>query len=104
MIFATAQDGELGATIVEFYSLHLWSWRVTDPDSGIGEWVRCRAIELDVMIPISIGDPLTTFDLAGFAEGTGSIFISANDDIFAVEIKSGQIIKTSVTPSVSSTN
>nr|AVY91825.1 F-box domain [Saccharum hybrid cultivar SP80-3280] len=94
MIFATAQDGELGAATVEFYSLHLWSWRATDPDGGIGEWVRCRVIELDVMIPISIGDPLTMFDLAGFAEGTGSIFISANDDIFTVELKSGQITKT----------
>ncbi|KAG0542435.1 hypothetical protein BDA96_02G103900 [Sorghum bicolor] len=93
MIFATAQDGDLGAATVEGYSLHLWSWRATDPVGGFGEWVRWRVIELDVMIPISIGDPSTTFDLAGFAESTGLIFIRANDDIFTVELKSGHITK-----------
>jgi hypothetical protein len=93
MIVTAVQDGELGATIVEGYRLHLWSWRETNPDGGIVEWARSKVIELDVMIPISIGDPLTTFDLAGFAEGINSIFISSNDDIFTVELKYSQITK-----------
>ena len=42
----------------------------------------------------------TEFDLAGFAQGAGLIFISANDyhrSIFTVELKSGHITKTGKT-------
>jgi hypothetical protein len=95
IIFAAARDGELGAATVEGYHLHLWSW-----DAGVGEWARIRVIELDTMIPISIADPSTEFDLAGFAQGAGLIFISANDyhhSIFTVELKSGHITKTGKT-------
>ncbi|KAJ1274390.1 hypothetical protein BS78_05G058000 [Paspalum vaginatum] len=45
------------------------------------------------MISIAIGDPSTWLEVVGFAEGVGSIFISANDVIFTVELKSGHIRK-----------
>jgi hypothetical protein len=46
------------------------------------------------MIPTStIGDLFTTFYVVGFAEGTSYIFISANDSIFSVELKSVRINK-----------
>ncbi|KAJ1254476.1 hypothetical protein BS78_K052000 [Paspalum vaginatum] len=92
-LLATAEDGDLEAAAVEGYSLRLWSWRTDPDDGGVGEWVRGRAIELEAMISISIGDPSTWLDVVGFAEGVGSVFISANDVIFTVELKSGHIRK-----------
>ncbi|CAD6220423.1 unnamed protein product [Miscanthus lutarioriparius] len=50
MIFATAHDGELGAATVEFYSLHLWSWRATDPDDSIGEWTVAKFSLRDIVL------------------------------------------------------
>lgn len=58
-------------------------------DAGAREWARVRVIELDTMLPISMGDPSTEFDLAGIAQGASLISISANDDhhnIFIVEL------------------
>lgn len=52
-------------------------------------------IELDSMIPSGIiVDPMTNkFYVAGFVEGAGYVFISTNDSVFSVELKSGRISK-----------
>jgi hypothetical protein len=92
MVLVTAEDGGLGAAGVEKYGLHLWSWRRIGP-GGAGKWVQSRVIELDMMIPIAIGDPSTNLNVVGFEEGAGSVFISANDGIFTVELKSGRVRK-----------
>ncbi|WVZ61650.1 hypothetical protein U9M48_011488 [Paspalum notatum var. saurae] len=105
MCLVMADDGGLGVAAVEGYSLHLWSWRANS--DGPREWVHDKAIELDGMIsdvgagvPLTsarIGAPLTWLHIIGFAECTGTVFIStnggANDAVFSVELKSGQINK-----------
>ncbi|PAN12366.2 hypothetical protein PAHAL_2G274300 [Panicum hallii] len=89
MALVMVEDGKLGVAGVEGYNIHLWSWR------GAAEWVQGRAIELDMMLSMDIGDPSTKLLVVGFSEGANTIFISANAGIFAVELKSDRIRKIS---------
>jgi hypothetical protein len=91
MILCTAEAGGLGVATVDGCSLRLLSSR-TDPD-GVTRWVQDRAIKLDSMIPIGVSGASTKFYVVGFADGTGYIFVRANDSIFSVELKSGRISK-----------
>jgi hypothetical protein len=92
MILCTAEDGGLGvATVEDFSHLRLVSSR-TNLD-GVTEWAQGRVVKLDSMISRGIGDHLTKFHVVGFVEGTGYIFIQADDSIFSVELKSGRIRK-----------
>ncbi|WVZ61678.1 LOW QUALITY PROTEIN: hypothetical protein U9M48_011515 [Paspalum notatum var. saurae] len=91
MTLVTAEGGGLGVATVDGYSLHLWSWRI-DSD-GVGEWMRGRVIGLDATVSITLGDPSTKLNAVGFAEGADSVFISASDGIFTVELKSGWVRK-----------
>ena len=93
MILCTAEDGGLGvASVVGSNLLRLLSGR-SDPD-GVWTWAHGRVMELDSMIPTGFGDPSTNkFYVVGFAEGTGYIFVRANDSIFSVELKSGRMTK-----------
>jgi hypothetical protein len=91
MILFTAEDGGLRVAAVESCSLRLLSGR-TDPD-GVTRWVQDRTVGHDSMIPIGVSSASTKLYVVGFAEGTGYIFIRANDGIFSVELKSGRISK-----------
>ncbi|OEL22983.1 hypothetical protein BAE44_0015998 [Dichanthelium oligosanthes] len=71
--------------------IHLWLSPAAS--SFDGEWVQGRVIELDMMIPVATDDPSTKLKLVGFAEGTGTIFISTNARVFALEVKTGQVRK-----------
>ena len=64
----------------------------TDSD-GITRWAQGRVIELDSMISNGVGGASTKICVVAFAEGTGYIFVRANDSIFSVEAKSGRISK-----------
>ena len=64
---------------------------------GLPGWPRSG---LAGLCELRVGWLAAEFDLAGFAQGAGLIFISANDyhrSIFTVELKSGHIIKTGKT-------
>ncbi|KAF8731340.1 hypothetical protein HU200_016395 [Digitaria exilis] len=92
MVLMTAEDGGgLGIAEVNKDCLFLWSWKI-DPD-GIGDWERGRVIRLGMMISIATGSPSGSLDLAGFAEGAGSIFVRAEDGMFVVELKPDRVRK-----------
>jgi len=81
------EDGSLGFACIEGSSLYLWSRKVNS--EGAAEWVQCKVIELETIIPGSN-------DLAivvGFAEGVGVIFISTGVGLFTLELKSGRVRK-----------
>ncbi|KAG2631415.1 hypothetical protein PVAP13_2NG027500 [Panicum virgatum] len=81
------EDGSLGFSCIEGSSLYLWSRKVNS--EGAAEWVQCKVIELETIIPGSN-------DLAivvGFAEGVGVIFISTGVGLFTIELKSGRVRK-----------
>ena len=81
------EEGSLGFSCIEGSSLYLWSRKVNS--EGAAEWVQCKVIELETIIPGSN-------DLAivvGFAEGVGVIFISTGVGLFTIELKSGRVRK-----------
>ena len=81
------EDGSLGFSCIEGSSLYLWSRKVNS--EGAAEWVQCKVIELETIIPGSN-------DLAivvGFAEGVAVIFISTGVGLFTLELKSGRVRK-----------
>lgn len=83
----TGEDGGLGVAAVEGYSLHLWSWKAA------GGWAPPR-----VSIPFTIGDPITELKVIGFAEMSGTIFVSVNGVISSLQMRSGRVSKFSRTP------
>ena len=87
MALVKAEDGGgLGVAGVEGYSLHLWSWR-----GAAAGWVQGRVIELDMMLPMTIGDPSTRLLVVGYSECANTIFIHSNEGIFTIEFKSDRI-------------
>ncbi|KAL6627471.1 hypothetical protein ACP70R_031197 [Stipagrostis hirtigluma subsp. patula] len=87
-------DGGLGVAGVIGYSLQLWSWQVGA--DGVDGWVKGRVIDLEMMISIGIGDPMSRLQVVGFAECACAIFVSAkNVGIFTVELKSSLVRKVS---------
>jgi len=90
MVLVKAEGGGLGACGVEGHNLHLWAWRSTGgPNGGIPEWERSRVMD----IQLDIADLSTQLDVVDFAEGAGSMFVLANKDVFAVDLKSGRARK-----------
>ncbi|KAK3126239.1 hypothetical protein QOZ80_7AG0553640 [Eleusine coracana subsp. coracana] len=92
----TGEDGRLGVAGVEGYKLHLWSSCAISPDNNdnnVRIWKVGRIIELDMMLSIDIGVPMTTFHVVGFAEGANTIFICGSDGIYAVALESGHVRK-----------
>ncbi|GJN10444.1 hypothetical protein PR202_ga28538 [Eleusine coracana subsp. coracana] len=92
----TGEDGRLGVAGVEGYKLLLWSSCAISPDNNdnnVRIWKVGRIIELDMMLSIDIGVPMTTFHVVGFAEGANTIFICGSDGIYAVALESGHVRK-----------
>ncbi|EAZ38526.1 hypothetical protein OsJ_22913 [Oryza sativa Japonica Group] len=81
--------GGLGFATVEDCSILLWSRYVGD--DGIEEWKKSWVIGLDFLNPV--GNPSLSWELAGFAEGVHTIFISSEIGVFTIELKSGQVKK-----------
>ncbi|KAG2606376.1 hypothetical protein PVAP13_4NG228533 [Panicum virgatum] len=88
----TGEGGGLGVAAVEGYSLRLWSW-----EAAAG-WALRRVIDLEMSIPFTIGAPITQLKVIGFAEMSGTIFVSANGIISSVQLRSGRVSKFSRTP------
>ncbi|KAL6659839.1 hypothetical protein ACP70R_002668 [Stipagrostis hirtigluma subsp. patula] len=86
-------DGSLGLTGIENSSLYLWSRKVINA-KGAAEWVQCRVIELEAMMPMA--DLSHGAYVVGFAEGLGAIFVEIGGEgggLFTVELKSGRVRK-----------
>ncbi|CAD6265368.1 unnamed protein product [Miscanthus lutarioriparius] len=94
-IVVTAEDDGLGLAGVKDGNLHLWSWQAGR--HGIAEWVQGRVIKLRKLFPIL--NPLASLDVIGFQEGTYTIFISIDMDVFAVMLRSEQVKKVGKTGS-----
>ncbi|TVU41838.1 hypothetical protein EJB05_15393, partial [Eragrostis curvula] len=85
------EDGRLGFAGLVDHSLYLWSWQEAGTDSAAGWEEYCRVIELATVLPVP--GMLVSLRIAGFIEGTGTIFLSTNADLFTVKIKSGRVKK-----------
>ncbi|KAF8731287.1 hypothetical protein HU200_016341 [Digitaria exilis] len=82
-------DGSLGFAGVKDSNLYLWSRKVNSV--GAAEWVLCRVIELEAVMPMA--NPGDKALVVGFAEGVGAIFISTGVGLFMIELKSGRVRK-----------
>uniref|UniRef100_A0A0A9CZ95 F-box associated domain-containing protein n=1 Tax=Arundo donax TaxID=35708 RepID=A0A0A9CZ95_ARUDO len=81
------EDSSLGFAYIEGSNLYLWSRKVNS--EGAAEWVQCRVIELEGMIPAA--DPDDEAYVVGFAEGVGVIFVSTGVGLFTIKLNSGQV-------------
>ncbi|KAK3124355.1 hypothetical protein QOZ80_7BG0585480 [Eleusine coracana subsp. coracana] len=80
------EDSSLGFIGIRDSNLYLWSRKVNSV--GAAEWVQCRVIELETMIPKA--NPSNGACVVGFAEGVDVIFISTGAGLFMIELKSGR--------------
>ncbi|CAL5067244.1 unnamed protein product [Urochloa decumbens] len=83
------EDSTLGFACTEGPCLYLWSRKVNS--EGAAEWLRCKAIELETIIPVP-----NSWDqsfVAGYAEGVDVIFISSDVGLFTIELNSGKVRK-----------
>ncbi|VAH37197.1 hypothetical protein VPH35_023751 [Triticum aestivum] len=83
------EDSSLGFACVEGSSLHLWSRKVNA--EGDAEWARCRAIQLESIIPVANSDDKPF--VVGCAEGVGVIFVSTGVGLFTIKLDSGLVKK-----------
>ncbi|XP_039801729.1 uncharacterized protein LOC120666022 isoform X2 [Panicum virgatum] len=83
------EDMSLGFAGIVGSNLYLWSRKVNS--EGAAEWVQCRVIELETIIPVanSSDKPL----VVGSAEGVGVIFVSTGVGLFTIELSSGKVRK-----------
>ena len=83
------ENGSLGFACIEDYSLYVWSRKVNS--EGAAEWVQCRVIKLDKMIPVAnLSDEAF---VVGSGEGMGAIFVSTGVGLFTIELKSRRVKK-----------
>ncbi|KAL6647123.1 hypothetical protein ACP70R_014560 [Stipagrostis hirtigluma subsp. patula] len=87
------EDGSLGFIGTVHSSLHLWSGKVNL--EGDTEWVQCKTLELDTVIPMV--KPYDEACVVGFAEGLGLIFVSTDVGLFTIELNTGRVKKVDVT-------
>jgi hypothetical protein len=84
------EDSSLGFVCTEGSNLCLWSRKVNL--QGAAEWVRCRVIDLENIIPY-FADYDDVRLVVGSAEGVGVIFISTGIGLFTIELKTGRVRK-----------
>nr|TKW30328.1 hypothetical protein SEVIR_2G028832v2 [Setaria viridis] len=86
------EDSSLGFACIGGSNLFLWSRKVNS--QGAPEWVQCRVIDLEKIIPVA--DSSDERLVVGSAEGVGVIFISTGVGLFMIELKSGRVRKVDV--------
>ncbi|OEL32271.1 hypothetical protein BAE44_0006705 [Dichanthelium oligosanthes] len=88
----TTEDGGLGLASLYPNSHRLYLWeRETGPGGDEGRWVKDRAIDLKMLLPIS--NPKSRPCLIGVAEDINAIVVSTRDGVFVIELKSSQVKK-----------
>ncbi|CAN6270183.1 unnamed protein product [Urochloa humidicola] len=91
-VFAmAAEDGGLGLGSLSKNSskLYLWARETTGDDDG--RWVQSRVVDLKTLLPG--GNPGNRPCLSGVDEDGSIIFVSTDDGVFTVELKSLQVRK-----------
>ncbi|KAG0541522.1 hypothetical protein BDA96_02G023700 [Sorghum bicolor] len=83
------EDSSLGIAEIKHSSLYLWSRRASSEENA--EWVQCRVIDLDTMMPMA--NPSDGAYVVGFAEGVDVIFVRTLVGLFMMELKSGRVTK-----------
>ncbi|KAK3126270.1 hypothetical protein QOZ80_7AG0554130 [Eleusine coracana subsp. coracana] len=78
------EDGYLGLAGILGSSLYLWSRKVNA--EGVEEWIQCRVIELQKLLPV---------EKPWSAEGADVIFMGTDVGAFIIELKSGRARKIS---------
>ncbi|TVU41841.1 hypothetical protein EJB05_15396, partial [Eragrostis curvula] len=78
----------LGFVGVEDRSLYLWSRQGPGADGTAG-WEQCGIIDLATLLPLPGTSAYVA--VAGFVEGTDTIFLSTDVGIFTLKIKSRQV-------------
>uniref|UniRef100_A0A0A9D5Z8 Uncharacterized protein n=1 Tax=Arundo donax TaxID=35708 RepID=A0A0A9D5Z8_ARUDO len=89
IVLMLMEDTSLGFAYIEGSSLYLWSRKVNS--EGAAEWVQCRVMELETMIPVA--NPDDKAFVVGFAESLGVIFMSTGVGLFTIKLNSGQVKK-----------
>ncbi|TVU40861.1 hypothetical protein EJB05_14341, partial [Eragrostis curvula] len=83
-------DSTLGfACVEEGSNLYLWSRKVKSETAA--EWMQCRVIKLDGVIPVA--NPEDEAFVVGSAEGVDVIFVTTTAGLFSFELKSGRVRK-----------
>jgi len=83
------EDMSLGFAGTWGSSLYLWSRKVDS--EGQAEWVQCRVIELETIVPVANSNDKPV--VVGSAEGVGLIFVSTGVGLFTIELSSGKVRK-----------
>ncbi|XP_020158858.1 uncharacterized protein [Aegilops tauschii subsp. strangulata] len=83
------ENSSLGFACTRDSSLYMWSRKVDTEEAA--DWVQCRVIELEKIIPIANPDDEPC--VVGSAEGVGVIFISTDAGLFMINLKSGLVRK-----------
>uniref|UniRef100_A0A8R7QLL3 F-box domain-containing protein n=1 Tax=Triticum urartu TaxID=4572 RepID=A0A8R7QLL3_TRIUA len=80
------EDTSLGFACLQGSSLYVWSRKVDAEEPA--EWVQCRVIELEKIIPVADHEKASI--VVGSAEGVGVIFVSTDVGLFMINLNSGQ--------------
>ncbi|KAL6598634.1 hypothetical protein ACP70R_046333 [Stipagrostis hirtigluma subsp. patula] len=88
-IVVTSMSGGLRAITIEGSKLYMWL-----REAGTGEdvgWAQREFIEIYTVIPASA--ILFSYDVVGFADGCGLIYMATDHGSFTADLKSGQVRK-----------
>jgi hypothetical protein len=85
------EDSSLGLAVIVDSSLYIYSRKVNA--DGAAQWVRCRVIDLEKVMPMAKPCDGYGARAVGFAEGVGTIFVSTAVGLFTIELKSGRVKK-----------
>ncbi|CAN6248645.1 unnamed protein product [Urochloa humidicola] len=91
-IFAiVAEDGGLGLASLNKNGSRLYLWARETAGDDDGRWVQSRVVDLKTLLPG--GNPGSRPCLSGVGEDGSVIFVSTDDGVFTVELKSSQVKK-----------
>jgi len=85
------EDSSLGLAAIDDSSLHIWSRKVNT--EGAAEWVQCRVIDLEKIMPMAKPCDGDGAYVVGFPEGVDVIFVNTDVGLFTMELKSGRVRK-----------
>nr|TKW30319.1 hypothetical protein SEVIR_2G028000v2 [Setaria viridis] len=85
------KDSSLGLAGIEDSRLHIWSMKVNA--EGAAEWLRCRIIDLEKIMPMAKPCDGDVAYVVGYAEGVGVIFVSTDVGLFTIELKFERVRK-----------
>ncbi|RCV09386.1 hypothetical protein SETIT_2G023500v2 [Setaria italica] len=85
------RTSSLGLAGIEDSRLHIWSRKVNA--EGAAEWLRCRIIDMEKIMPMAKPCDGDGAYVVGYAEGVGVIFVSTDVGLFTIELKFERVRK-----------